>query len=183
MKTWLFAAALCLNLGLGAWAQQGFANDPATKEDVEAYMAAIHSRELTKQSLQAMSKPMHQFIEDTFEKDRDRLPPDFEEQMTRFMDDYLNNMPIDQMQQAAIPIYQKHFTKGDLAALVAFYSSPTGEKLLREMPAIMSESMTVELPYMREQIEKLRERMQDQVAEMLKKAPKSSSPKAGTLVN
>lgn len=178
MKKCLAIATVCLGLGLYAWAQQGFANDPATKEDVENYMAAVHSRELTKQMMQAMSKPMHQFIEETFAKDRDRLPPDFQEQMSRFMDDYLNNMPIEEMQQAAIPIYQKHFTKGDMAALTAFYTSPTGQKILREMPAVMSESVTVMVPYMRDQIEKLRQRMEDQVAQMLKKSPKASDPTA-----
>ena len=32
--------------------------------------------------------------------------------MTKQMDDMLKNMPLDEMMQATIPAYQKHFTKG-----------------------------------------------------------------------
>ena len=32
--------------------------------------------------------------------------------------------------QAMVPAYQKHFTKGDIDNLVAFYSSPTGEEVI-----------------------------------------------------
>jgi hypothetical protein len=169
MRKYVGIAALCLVLVLGAAAQEGFANDPATKQDVENYLAAVHSRELTKQTLQAMSKPMHQFIADAFAKDKDSLPPDFEQRMTKFMDDYFNNMPVDEIYEAVVPIYEKHFTKGDMQALSAFYLSPTGQKVLHEMPAISSESMTVMLPYLRRNIEKLQQDLQDQVAQMLKK--------------
>jgi len=50
-------------------------------------------------------------------------------------------LPMDEMVDAIIPIYQKHLTKADLAAVTAFYSSPAGQKILKELPAIMSESM------------------------------------------
>src|SRR5439155_13694987 len=53
----------------------------------------------------------------------------------------LMSMPFDEMMDAMVPTYQKHFTRGELDALTAFYSSPTGQKILREMPAIMSEAI------------------------------------------
>ena len=42
-----------------------------------------------------------------------------------------------------IPIYQSHFSELDLNEIVAFYSSPVGQKVLREMPAISAEAMRV----------------------------------------
>jgi hypothetical protein len=48
---------------------------------------------------------------------------------------------MDEMVDAIVPIYQKHVSKADLAAVTAFYSSPAGQKILKELPAIMSESM------------------------------------------
>jgi hypothetical protein len=56
-------------------------------------------------------------------------------------DGLFKEMPIDEMVDAIVPIYQKHLTKVDLAAVTAFYSSPSGQKILKEMPAIMSEAM------------------------------------------
>ncbi|PWT97219.1 MAG: hypothetical protein C5B53_08390 [Candidatus Melainabacteria bacterium] len=38
------------------------------------------------------------------------------------------------------PIYDKYFDKDDLAALVAFYKSPIGEKFVKVMPQIYQES-------------------------------------------
>ncbi len=40
-----------------------------------------------------------------------------------------------------IPIYQRHLTKTDLDAVISFYASPVGQKLLKEQPAMMAESM------------------------------------------
>jgi hypothetical protein len=77
-----------------------------------------------------------------------------------------------------IPVYQKHFTQGDVNALIAFYSSPTGQKILNDMPAIMSDSMQSVMPIMRQHIDTVTRRMQDEIAESLKQmqaAPKRST--------
>lgn len=42
-----------------------------------------------------------------------------------------------------IPVYSKHFTIGELRELLAFYSTPLGQKLIREMPAVMQESSEI----------------------------------------
>jgi hypothetical protein len=85
-------------------------------------------------------------------------------------------MPFDDMMQAMVPVYQKHFTKGDINAVIAFYSSPTGQKMLREMPAIMGESMQTIMPLMRKYTETMTARIQQEVAESLKKAGPNPSP-------
>lgn len=38
------------------------------------------------------------------------------------------------------PIYDKHFTEAEIDAITAFYRSPTGQKMLSKMPAIIAES-------------------------------------------
>jgi uncharacterized protein len=53
------------------------------------------------------------------------------------MDEMLNDM---------IPIYQRHFTKSDIDALIAFYSSPAGQKFLHETPAVTAETMRAVYP-------------------------------------
>jgi hypothetical protein len=47
---------------------------PASKEDVQRYLNAIHSHEMMLQMIDAMSKPMHQMVHDQFLKDKDKLP-------------------------------------------------------------------------------------------------------------
>jgi hypothetical protein len=85
------------------------------------------------------------------------------------MNDMMKDMPFDEMMQAMVPTYQKHFTKGDIDALVAFYTSPTGQKLLRETPAITGEAMTAMMPILRQHMDAMSRRLQQQTDEMMKK--------------
>ena len=38
-------------------------------------------------------------------------------------------------------VYDRHFTHDDIKALIAFYQTPLGAKLLKELPAITQESL------------------------------------------
>jgi len=165
-----FFAALCVNC-----LAQASQDAPATKADVERYLDAIHSHDMMKQMIDAMSAPLHLIVHDEFMKDEDKLPADFETRMNQIMDGMWKDMPFDEMMQAMVPSYEKHFTKGDMDALVVFYSSPTGQKVLREMPAIMSEAMQAMMPIMRKQIDGMPERIQKQMADMLKESEKNSA--------
>lgn len=149
------------------------ADAPATKEDVEAYLALVHSKEMAVNMIAAMTKPMHQMMHEQYLKNKDKLPLDFEARMNKQMDDMMKNMPFDEMLDAMVPSYQKHFTKGDMEALVTFYSSATGQKILKEMPAIMADAMQDMMPIMQKYMNNLQ--LQQQVAEMLQQA----SPQAG----
>jgi hypothetical protein len=177
MKRILITATLCLAFCLTGLAQQNASDAPASKEDIQRYLEAIHSHDMMKQMVEAMSKPMHQMMHEQFLKDQDKLPADFETRMNKIMDDMLNSMPFDEMMDAMIPSYQKHFTKGDMDSLVAFYSSPTGQKILREMPAIMADSMSAAMPILRKQIDVMTQRLQEQVAAMMKEPAKAPGKK------
>jgi hypothetical protein len=169
MKHFLVGIFLCLSFACNGLAQDTTADAPATKEDVQRYFQAKHSREMMQTMLDAMAKPMHQMTHDRYLKDKDKLPADFETKMNKRTDDLMKDMPFDEMMQAMVPAYQKHFTKGEMDALVSFYSSPTGQKLIREMPAIMGEAMAAMMPIMRQHMDAATQRLQQEADEMLKK--------------
>lgn len=152
MKPFLLAATLCLAFCCAALAQQTD-DAPATKEDIQRYFEAVHSRDMINKMMQAMIQPLHQMIHEDYVKDKDKLPEDYEQRMTKRIDELFGNMPWDEMFEAMIPAYQKHLTKGDIEGLIAFYSSPPGQKLQRELPAITAESMQSMLPLLRKQVE------------------------------
>jgi uncharacterized protein len=156
------------------FAQQDPADAPATKEDIQRYLEVTQSREMVSKMIEAMMKPIHQMIHEQYEKDKDKLPSDFEARSNKVIDDYLKKFPWDEVVQAMVPVYQKHLTKGDVDHLVAFYSSPTGQKLLREMPAITSEAMQVMMPLMRQRMDAMTRDVQQQMAEMGK--PSEAKP-------
>jgi uncharacterized protein len=173
MKKVFISVAICIALGLPSLAQQNPADAPATQADVEKYLEVTHAREMIDQMMDAMSKPMHKTVHDMYIKDQDKLPPDFEERMNRMMEDMLKNMPWDEMMQATVAVYQKHFTKGDIDALTAFYSSPVGQKMMREMPAIMADSMNSMMPIIQKYMQGVTQRMQQETEAMLKESQKT----------
>jgi uncharacterized protein len=59
---------------------------------------------------------------------------------------------IDEIIEALVPIYDKHFTEDELKAYIKFYSSPEGRKLLGTLPFLMGESVEVSLKYFREKL-------------------------------
>jgi hypothetical protein len=78
----------------------------------------------------------------------ERMPNMTEQQKQQFhglvddvMREALGPETLKEMLTATVPVYQKHLTKGDLDAMMAFYSSPVGQKILHEQPAMVKESM------------------------------------------
>jgi hypothetical protein len=163
--------------------QQTTSDTPATKEDVQKYLEVMHSREMMAQMVEAMSKPMHQMIHEQFLKDKDKLPPDFEARMNKTMDDTMKSFPWDEMLQSMVPVYQKHFTKGDISALTTFYGTPTGQKVLRELPAITAEAMQSMMPLLQKQMEGMNQRIQQEVAQMIKDSKSATDKKSQATPN
>ncbi|HWS18487.1 MAG TPA: DUF2059 domain-containing protein [Candidatus Elarobacter sp.] len=177
MKNILVALLLCLALCATGLAQNP-ADQPATKADIDRYLEAIHSREMIGQMVVAMSKPIQKMLHDQYEKNKDKLPADFEARTSKEVEDMLKEMPWEDMLQAMVPAYQKHFTRGDMDALTAFYSSPTGQKVMREMPGLMADSMEIMMPIMSKHVEKVAARMQEEVLATVKESEKPHSPAA-----
>jgi uncharacterized protein len=163
----LLIAALSLVICMPSLAQTAD-SDPATKDDIERYFQVTHSHDMVQKMLAAMAKPMQQMAHEQCARDKDKLPADCEARLNKMMDDMMNQMPFEEMMQAMVPAYEKHFTKGDMNALIAFYSAPTGQKILQEMPAVTADAMEAMMPILRKNVERMTQREQQEVAEMLK---------------
>jgi hypothetical protein len=168
MKRLMILFALSIGLALNLTAQRSGNDSPASREDVEKYMQVAHASDMMKQIMHAMSKPMHDMIHQQAMKDQDKLPPDFEVHMNQIVDDMMNTMPFDEMLQAMVPVYQKHFTHADLESLTAFYSTPVGQKILHEMPEISAETMQSMMPIMQKQMAAMQQRVRQEVAQAVK---------------
>jgi uncharacterized protein len=147
------------------------ADDPATKDDVVLLLKTMGSHDTMQRTMEAMLKPMHEMYHEQFLKDKEKLPPDFEARMNKMLDDMMKNMPFDEMMQAMVPVYQKHFTHGDVQAMNAFYSSPIGQKFLQEMPVVTGETMQTMVPIMTRYSQQWQERMQKEIENMETNSP------------
>jgi len=160
VNRFLVATILCAGFSWTGLAQSA-ADAPATKEDVEKYFDAVHSHDMMLKMVDAMSKSRHQMAHEQCAKDKDKLPADCEARMNKIMDDMMKQMPFDEMIQAMVPAYQKHFTKGDIEALNAFYSSPVGQKALDVLPDVTQEGLQAIMPILSKYITDWKQRMQE----------------------
>lgn len=60
---------------------------------------------------------------------------------TERLQQLLKAIPSAELLDAIIPVYQKYFTHCDIKAINEFYGTPTGQKLLKNMNAMMMDSM------------------------------------------
>jgi uncharacterized protein len=171
---------LCVPSGI---AQQTRADAPASKEDIEHFLEVTHSRDKIKQMMDIMAKSIRELVHDRLSKDRANLPPDAEERMNKRTDEMLKSFPIDDMLQAIVPVYQKHWTKGDVDNILAFYSTPTGQKLLTDMPQTTADAMQALRPIMEKQMDGMRQRVEQEVAELKKEYEGGQDKKTAPVAN
>jgi uncharacterized protein len=158
------------------------ADAPASKEDIEKYLDTMHTRDMMKSTLAAVAKQMHQIVHEDVQKQRN-LPSDFEARMNKTMDDTFKDLPLNELIDAMIPAYQKHLTKGDVDALIAFYSSPAGQKYLKELPAIQADSMQSASGIIQKMMAKMQDRLQSEIAQAQKDNDGNSKPQAQSTPN
>jgi uncharacterized protein len=167
MKRPLLALFACLLFASISFAQQTDANAPASKADIERYLDAMHTRDMMKSMMDLMKKQFHQMVHEQVQKDPN-LPPDFEEREDKKNDSMFNESFTNEIIDVMVPIYQKHFTKDEVDALIAFYATPTGQKYLKELPLITAESMQAASGIAQKMMAKATQRLQDEIAQMQK---------------
>ena len=154
-----FAIACLLLSGLAVAQTSSVAANQgqATKDDVVRLMTVLDTRGQTQAVLASMMGPMKSgefdILKQELEKKGKTLTPQQEKAAREFIDSTFDEVfkvfNVDEMMQMMIPIYQKHFTSDDINAMAAFYSSPTGRKVLQEMPGLMQEVMQSSMEMMK----------------------------------
>jgi hypothetical protein len=168
-----FIAVMCLASSLPGLAQA--ANEPASRDEIILYLRTMRSHDMLQRTMEVQSQTMRQLLHDQLLNEKGKLPPDFDAHMKRAMDDLIKNLPSDEIIQAMIPAYEKHFTKGDIEAMNAFYSSPVGQKVLEQLPAVLQEGNQAAMPIMNKYLTEWRERMKND----LESEPSASPAKTG----
>ncbi len=118
---------------------------PPTREDI---LKLFDLLQITKTMDAVINATKQQSMEMAEQMVREKMPDatleqkkQFREMMDEVMRQALGPAAINEMLEATIPVYQRHLTKADLDAMVTFYSSPVGQKILHEQPAMVQESM------------------------------------------
>src|SRR5205814_8498769 len=144
---------------------------PATRQDVLRLFKVMHINDQMRSVMDAMTKQQSALVHETMKKRYRQMTEERLEQFDAMMEEGIKDFPVDAIIDDLIPVYQKHLTRTDVRAMNIFYSSPTGQKLLREMPEMTSESMQLSYGRMQKQMDAMMERMQKMMKEQELKAP------------
>jgi hypothetical protein len=172
---------LCFFVCASCFAQS--ADEPASKDDVLLYLRTMRSHDMVVKLMKVQMQSMEQLLRDQMKNKGGAAPTDDDAHVKKAMDDLIKNMPVDEIVEAMVPAYQKHFTHGDIVAMNAFYSSPVGQKVLEELPAVIQEGNQTAMPLLTKYIKNWQERMQNELGSGKKTAPASSGDGPATMQN
>ncbi len=153
LKSLLCACLLAFSLCAGAQTTVSIAPDAASKENVKKLLDVMASREQMGQMMQQVFTQMRNLNREEIKKRHPDVSQEDLASMDRQAEDLIKNFPLDEMLKDMIPVYQRHFTKSEIDALIAFYSSPAGQKFLHEMPAVTAETMRVVYPRIQAEVD------------------------------
>ena len=160
MRAGLLGMGLMLSVPM-VWAQANetpavaIATIPEDQQATKEQLARLFEVMRIKQQLAASTRTMPALVQQQFQeqlqqmqKDNPQLASLTEEQqqamkalMGKFMERAMTLYGSDEMIADMTSLYQKHLSRTDADATIAFYSTPAGQHLLDMLPAIMQEFM------------------------------------------
>jgi hypothetical protein len=164
------ASLLVLASCVVAQTQPSSADSTASKEDVMKFLEITQTRARIVQIFEGMAQQARLAAEQAF---KEKVPEATSEQLARvdtIADTLFKEYSPDEMIEAIVPIYQKHFSKSDLNAILAFYASPPGQKVLKETPGIMAESMQIGGDMGRRKMGAINQKIDAQISDMVREA-------------
>ncbi|HKW75340.1 MAG TPA: DUF2059 domain-containing protein [Terriglobales bacterium] len=189
MKT-LFLAVLGMVLSLPALAQKtppaphkaparrasAAEDEKPSAEQVLRLLDLLRVKESIQISVDAMKEEMKGTAEQSF---REKIPNPTPEQLQSVhavVDDVFKTLVLDDLITDVVPVYQKHLTRSDVQAMIAFYSSPAGKKIMREQPAMIRESMQATAAGQQKKMEVLLARLDLRVQRLIEDEQNKTAP-------
>jgi hypothetical protein len=168
MKRFIVLLLLLLASVVCCAAQQTAPSAPPSEQEVLDFFKVMHIREQTLEVLRGTEEQVKTIMRDLIHERIPNVTPGQLAQLDAMVGKLYENYPIDELLQDMVPVYRKHLTKANLDAVLAFYSTPTGQKLLRELPAMTAEAMQVSSARMQQDTEDLMRQLEDRITEIQK---------------
>ena len=149
-------------------------SEPASREDVQNLFAILKLDRMMQVTMSAAAEQMKTNLPELMKQQNIEIP---KEQLDAMAEDIFHDYPMQAVLDSMIPVYQKHLNKVDVANILAFYQTATGQKMLNEMPEMSKEAMQAANPVMRQWMSTMMQRMQDRAHTIVEQ---NASQKPGT---
>ena len=156
---------------------------PASPEDIRKMFDVMHIQDQMKLIMQQVSQQMRGMEHEQIKKRDSKVKDEDLAKLDAVSDEVLKTMSIDGLLDDMVPVYQKHLSKSDVDAMIAFYSTSTGQKILREMPAMTAEGMQAMQPRLRQMMDDATARIEKMMNEQMQEKKHDDSVKSNTMKN
>lgn len=130
------SSCLALLVATTALAQEAKPVDPAALAQARIVLERSNAAELGQQMAKAIEDAQREVLE--------QFNPDRTAQISEMVDliraEFARYVPA--VMDTVATVYARHFTAEELAQIAAFYETPVGRKVIRQMPILLSESMS-----------------------------------------
>lgn len=151
------------------------ANAPS-RDQVMTLLDLLQVRRMMANMMEDMKQVMKQSAEDAFRRKIPNPTPKQLEALHGIFDD-IGDMPLDEMVNALIPVYQRHLTQPDIEEIIRFYSSPAGQRLLTEQPKMIQESMQAGAAIQRKRMDEINAKMEERMQKLTEAGDDNAAPK------
>jgi uncharacterized protein len=152
------------------------ASEKPTQEQVLKLLELLRVRESMQITVDAMKEQVKATAEQSL---RENVAAPTVDQLTRvntIVNDVFKELVLDDLIQDVVPVYQKHLTRSDVEAVIAFYSTPAGKKILREQPAMIRESMQATAATQQKKMQLLLVKLEVRMRELIQGPPAGTQP-------
>jgi len=131
----------------------------ASRNEIEQLFVAMDLHKQMEGYLQAFENSFLQSMEAQMTGITQKQKEELSKLSHQLFDKFMDKEGVDQLLEDMIAVYQRHLTQSDVKAIVAFYSSPAGKKLLHEQPLMVQESMPVVMASSQKRMEEIKKQM------------------------
>jgi hypothetical protein len=148
----------------------------ASREQIMKLLDLLQVPDSLALTLDAMKEQMKIGALQVFREKVENPSPEQINSVNAIVDDEFKKIGMEDLIKDVVPIYQKHLSRSDVEAVIRFYSSPVGQKIRREQPAMARESLQATAAGQRGKMELLLAKLDLRIEQLIQNEKKKTAP-------
>ena len=148
----------------------------ATREQIMKLLELLQVPDSLAMTMDAMKEQMKVGALQMFREKVNNPSPEQIKSVDAIVDDEFKKIGMEDLIEDVVPIYQKHLTRSDVEAVIKFYSSPVGQKIRREQPAMARESLQATSAGQRSKMELLLAKLDLRIDQLARSEENKAAP-------
>jgi hypothetical protein len=169
----VFIAVASAQQGATAKDADSVSKEPATHGQIVEFLQVMDMRKTLDAMVPVIQRQMREQLaqmQDQFPQMKPEDAASLASEQEQLIAGLFERMPVDKIEEDLVPIYQRHYTRPEMDAILAFYESPVGQKMRATMPAMMGEVMQVTNARMQAVFDDLMREIKQRAAQRAKKS-------------